>query len=290
MQRVIISAAVLLSLTLPAMAQTVGSTSAATVTNSSQSGSSANVYGSPIGNGASSSYSGATSGSLSHSNSSAQSGVASARTGASSSSVTVYTGSSASSGTSGSTGSTGTAGGGDPTINYTGGYTVRNVPEVIAPSVIGGNPCSVGISAGMAVAGFGITGGGTWADRACERRQQAALLYNIGEKNAAIALMCEDERVLTAMNEAGVGCPGQRRVAVATSQPVAVAAAPLVQAAPPARPVAVTYRAPSAPARPDWCDTTTGPAEQAYYRKTCGWYPNPATIRRVAYRHHPRMG
>ncbi len=76
------------------------------------------------------------------------------------------------------------AAGGDPaySINYSGGYSVRNVPEVIAPNMVGGNPCAIGASGGLAFSGFGISGGATWADKQCERRQQAALLYNIGKQ------------------------------------------------------------------------------------------------------------
>jgi hypothetical protein len=281
MKRVLIASAVMLCITVPAMAQTAGSASTATVTNSSQSGSAANVYGNPIGNGASSSISGATAGSLSRSNSSAQSGVAtartgssSARTGSSSATVSVYTGVSGGSGSDPSGDPSGSSGGGDPTINYTGGYTVRNTPEVIAPSIIGGNPCSVGVSAGVAVAGFGLTGGGTWADRACERRQEAALLYNIGQQQAAVALLCQDEHVRDAMYSVGRACQAAPRpVAVAAPPAGAVAvAAPVPQ--PVARPVATAAYAP--PARPDWCDTVSGAREQARFRAQCRWFPTAA--------------
>jgi hypothetical protein len=285
MKRILIASAVMLCIAVPAMAQTSGSASTATVTNSSQSGSAANVYGNPIGNGASSSISGANAGSLSRSNSSAQSGVAtartgssSARTGSSSATVSVYTGVSGGSG-SGSDPSgdpSGSSGGGDPTINYSGGYTVHNTPEVIAPSIIGGNPCSVGVSAGVAVAGFGLTGGGTWADRACERRQEAALLYNIGQQQAAVALLCQDEHVRDAMYSVGHACqPTLRPVAVA-APPASVRA--VAAAAPVPQPVARAAYAP--PARPDWCDTVSGAREQARFRAECRWFPKGAALAR----------
>jgi hypothetical protein len=139
---------------------------------------------------------------------------------------------------------------GDPaySINYSGGYSLHNVPEVIPPNVVGGNPCAVGASGGLAVSGFGIAGGATWADKQCERRQQAALLYNIGKPRAATELMCQDDNVRAALRVAGEPC-----VADQMQQPAARATAPVVAA-----PVAVPVTAKKA--RPEWCYTAS-PAE-----------------------------
>ena len=65
--------------------------------------------------------------------------------------------------------------------------------------IVGGNACAVGASGGLSMAGFGIAAGATWADRACERRQQAALLFNMGEQKVAVELMCQDDNVRSAM-------------------------------------------------------------------------------------------
>ena len=160
--------------------------------------------------------------------------------------------------TSGSSGngSTGT-GATDPSsyqyIGYGGGYTVRNTPEVIPPNVVGGNPCAIGASAGLSMAGFGIAGGATWADRQCERRQQAALLFNIGKPKAATELLCQDDNIRAALRVAGEPC-------VADTPPVAAAAA-----APVAAPASLVP--PAAPAkliRPEWC-YTAGPAELRHH-------------------------
>ncbi len=113
-------------------------------------------------------------------------------------------------------------------ISYGGGYTVRNTPAVIPPSVVGGNACAVGASGGMSVAGFGIAAGSTWADRACERRQQAALLFNMGESKVALELMCQDDHVRDAMKLSGKPCSADIPVA----QAPAVVAVPVAQAAP----------------------------------------------------------
>jgi hypothetical protein len=277
MKQFLVMAAACLVLAVPAYAQNAGSVSNAQVTNSSNSGSSSSVYGNPIGNGASSSLSGAQASSGSRSASTSQSGISTARTGASSAStgassaaITINNGT----GTAGDP-SSDPAGNGDPTINYTGGYTVRNVPDVVAPSIVGGNPCAVGVSGGVAVAGFGISGGGTWADRACERRQEAALLYNIGQHNASIALLCQDDHVREAMYSVGQACG--TRVAMAAppvAQASAIVARPMVAVAPAVRvaPIAAATK----PARPDWCDTVSGAAERARFRTQCQWFPTAA--------------
>jgi hypothetical protein len=148
-------------------------------------------------------------------------------------------------------GSTGTT---DPSsyqyIGYGGSYTVRNTPEVIPPNVVGGNPCAIGASAGLSMAGFGIAGGATWADRQCERRQQAALLFNIGKPKAATELLCQDDNIRAALRVSGEPC-------VADTHPAGAAAVVPVMA--PAPPVA-----PAKPIRPEWC-YTAGPAELRHH-------------------------
>lgn len=123
---------------------------------------------------------------------------------------------------------------GDPTLNnnvtYGGAYTVHNVPEVIPPSWGGQNVCAVGASGGVAVAGFGITLGGMWSDSGCERRNSAVVLYQMGEHKAAVALMCQDSHVATAMRAAGDPCPGAMPVAAVT-RPAAPEKPPLAVAA-----------------------------------------------------------
>src|SRR4029077_14611379 len=149
----------------PAFAQNSNSNSRSNATVNTTSGSQAasvsspkvDVIGNPIGNGASSSNSGAKATSNNRTAS---------RSAAGGNTTNVNVGYSGGEGSGGSTGSGGTSGGG---VNYGGSYTVPITPEVIAPSVVGGNPCSVGASGGVSMPGFGISLGGTWADKACER-------------------------------------------------------------------------------------------------------------------------
>ncbi|HTI84014.1 MAG TPA: hypothetical protein VL614_26475 [Acetobacteraceae bacterium] len=183
----------------------------------------------------------------------------------------VYTGYSGSTdpagtGTAGTAGTGTTSGGGDPTIttNYSGSYTIRNTPEVIPPSVVGGNACAVGASGGISAPGFGLAMGATWADRECERRQQAALLFNMGEQKVALELMCQDDHVRAAMKVAARPC------AADIAPPVPVAEAPA--AAVPGAPAAMPSAAAPVAAKPEWCVRAKPETEasKAYVAQQCG--------------------
>jgi hypothetical protein len=262
MRHILLAATALVLLSGGAYAQSsnANSGSSSTAVNSSGSQSTSvsnprvNVIGNPIGNGASSSYSGARASANTRSNS--RSASVGNSTTVNVSGYAGVDGSGNSSAAASAGGSGGTAGGPtDPNygVNYSGSYTVRNTPEVIPPSIVGGNACAVGASAGMSMAGFGIAGGATWADKQCERRQQAALLFNMGEQQVALALMCQDDNVRAAMRVGGKPCTGDVPVAAVAPAPVAQAVAP----APAARAVSVAAAAPAKPARPEWCYTAS---------------------------------
>ena len=163
------------------------------------------------------------------------------------------------------------AGSGDPPAGDPSGYvlsgggssteTLRNVPEIIAPNISGGNPCLVGVAGGVAVAGFGMTLGGGWEDAGCERRNSAALLNNIGEKPVAVALMCQDAKVRQAFAEAGEPCladrPPQVATVAATQTDAAVIRRQQTAAMPPApaQQIAMGWQKPASQApKPHWCD------------------------------------
>jgi hypothetical protein len=256
MKHLLLATTALALLSGAAFAQTSQSNSGSNATVNTTSGSQSksisnpkvNVIGNPIGNGASSSNSGAkaTSNTRSASRSAAVGNTTNVSVGYSGyagvdGSGNTTTGKSGATGSGASDPSSGTTGGGY--LNYGGSYTVRNTPEVIAPSVVGGNPCSVGASGGVSMPGFGISLGGTWADKACERRQEAALMFNMGETKVAYELMCQDEHVHQAMVSSGKPC-------TADVLPAPVAAAPM-----PATPAMV--QAPAKPARPEWCWTAS---------------------------------
>jgi hypothetical protein len=250
------TALIMLSGASYAQTSTAGSDSRSTAINASGSQPSSvsnprvNVIGNPIGNGTSSSNSGAR---------------ATASTRSASRSAAVGNTTNVTVGYTGTGGGTTDPGWNDQQIGYSGSYTVRNTPEVIPPNIVGGNACAVGASAGVSVAGFGLAGGATWADRACERRQQAALLFNMGEQKVALELMCQDDNVRTAMRVGGKPC--------STDVAAATAAAPATQVAALAAPApAVTPAAMPAAPRPAWCakaapDTD---ASKSYVEQVCG--------------------
>jgi hypothetical protein len=54
---------------------------------------------------------------------------------------------------------------------------------------------------------LGMSFGTTTRDMNCERIKLSKNLFDMGMKVAAVSLMCQDERVFTAMMNAGTPCP-----------------------------------------------------------------------------------
>jgi hypothetical protein len=303
MRSLLMTAGALTILCGAALAQTStsGSTSGANVntTSGSQSNSvsnpKVNVYGNPIGNGASSSNSSAAS----RSNSNSRSGAA-ASSGQSSSSSGVIINNDYSSSTTSPASSTDpaastAASGTTYPSNTTSTQTIRNTPEIVAPSIIGGNPCTVGASGGVALPGFGIVTGGSWEGKACERRQLAALLYNMGHdvpgvrgeslQEAAVEVLCNDLSVRAALNRIGQPCVADRKGVPMTTGPISSVApkngTPVAMAAPVTRASPVAMASPVNPAvaapiptagaasknHPDWCYTAS--AQERRANKSC---------------------
>lgn len=67
--------------------------------------------------------------------------------------------------------------------------------------------CAVGISMGVQTFGLGISGGKHAIDENCERLKLARILNDFGMKVAAVAILCQDERVFESMIQAGTPCP-----------------------------------------------------------------------------------
>jgi len=67
--------------------------------------------------------------------------------------------------------------------------------------------CAVGISAGIQTFGIGVSGGKHVIDKNCERLKLARILNDFGMKVAAVAILCQDERVFESMIQAGTPCP-----------------------------------------------------------------------------------
>jgi len=67
--------------------------------------------------------------------------------------------------------------------------------------------CALGVSAGIQTFGIGVSGGKHVIDKNCERLKQARILNDFGMKVAAVAILCQDERVFESMIQAGTPCP-----------------------------------------------------------------------------------
>ena len=143
------------------------------------------------------------------------------------------------------------AGGGNATVSIqTGpGYVEARdrlrVPDATAPAIWSNNPCIVGLSGGVAVAGFGASIGTGIEDRDCTRRANAQHLIAMREYEWAREVMCVNTENRAAAIRAGRPC-----VADLPARP---------DAAGPVQAVAVT---PSAPIqtrqRPAYCDRVPG--------------------------------
>ena len=72
--------------------------------------------------------------------------------------------------------------------------------------------CAVGASAGIQTFGVGLSGGKHFIDKNCERLKLARILNDFGMKVAAVAILCQDERVFESMIQAGTPCPIDGRI------------------------------------------------------------------------------
>ena len=101
------------------------------------------------------------------------------------------------------------------TTNNTTNSDIRSSPpSAAAPSynAMTQDVCAVGISAGIQTFGIGISGGKHVIDKNCERLKLARILDNFGMKVAAVAILCQDERVFESMIQAGTPCPIDGRI------------------------------------------------------------------------------
>ena len=95
------------------------------------------------------------------------------------------------------------------TTNSTTSNIKSSPPTAGAPSYnsMTQDVCAVGASAGLQTFGLGISGGKHFIDKNCERLKLSRILNDFGMKVAAVALLCQDERVFESMIQAGTPCP-----------------------------------------------------------------------------------
>ena len=96
------------------------------------------------------------------------------------------------------------------TTTNTSNSNIRSAPPTAgAPSYnsMTQDVCAVGASAGIQTFGVGLSGGKHFIDKNCERLKLARILNDFGMKVAAVAILCQDERVFESMIQAGTPCP-----------------------------------------------------------------------------------
>lgn len=98
------------------------------------------------------------------------------------------------------------------TTEVKGTQTIKNVASIAPPSLTTTltDTCMGSTSGGVTVAGFGISGGGTWVDQECVNRLNARELRTLGEDGLAAAkeVMCENKVVRAAYQKVGKPCVG----------------------------------------------------------------------------------
>ena len=95
------------------------------------------------------------------------------------------------------------------TTNTTNSDIKSSPPSESAPSYnsMTQDVCAVGVSGGIQTFGVGVSGGKHVIDKNCERLKLARILNDFGMKVAAVAILCQDERVFESMIQAGTPCP-----------------------------------------------------------------------------------
>jgi hypothetical protein len=77
--------------------------------------------------------------------------------------------------------------------------------------------CTVGVGFGMQTLGLGVSGGTYFTDQNCERMKLSKLLYDYQMRVASIAILCQDDRVFSAMEHAGTPCPFEGNIGSAAN-------------------------------------------------------------------------
>lgn len=101
----------------------------------------------------------------------------------------------------------------DSTSNST--TTVKSPPPTaVAPAIttINNDVCATATSGAVQTQILGISMGTTTRDMNCERIKLSKNLYDMGMKVAAVATLCQDDRVFQAMLDAGTPCPTNGKI------------------------------------------------------------------------------
>ena len=100
------------------------------------------------------------------------------------------------------------------TNNSTSTSNIRSAPMTAnSPGMNTSNNCAMALSGGLQTFSIGVSGGKSYIDKTCELIALSRTLQSFGMKVAAIALLCQDERVFKAMSFAsGTPCPIEGKI------------------------------------------------------------------------------
>ena len=101
------------------------------------------------------------------------------------------------------------------TTNSTTNSNIRSAPPTAAAPTVtnsGSDVCLAGASAGVQTFGIGVSAGKSFRYKNCERIKLSRELNSLGMKVAAVAILCQDERVFFAMEQAGTPCPFEGKI------------------------------------------------------------------------------
>jgi len=108
--------------------------------------------------------------------------------------------------------SSGSVAGAGANANFYGGQNTaiypQNTPSPTAPPFVTASPC-MGVMSGSGTSPVvGIALGMSYKDGECEDRANASALNSMGDREAALQVMCQIASVQTAMKAAGTPCSG----------------------------------------------------------------------------------
>ena len=97
--------------------------------------------------------------------------------------------------------------------DYSGNYKIDTTAAAVAPALTTTltETCMGSASVGVAVTGWGVSGGKTYVDEECVRRLHSRELRSMGFLAASAELMCGNEDVAAAMERAGTPCGGLKQ-------------------------------------------------------------------------------
>ena len=78
-------------------------------------------------------------------------------------------------------------------MQYSGNYTVKTVPNVVASDIYPTSPCMGSSSVGGSGVGFGFSIGSSWTDDECGIRETARSFSGMNLKDDALAILCSSK-------------------------------------------------------------------------------------------------